>query len=445
MRTPPPPPGPAREFRLPRFRSRRPPGGPLLRAARWGGGPSVACAVVFPGAGSAHDPAGLDGMAEVTAEAFLGGTLRREARALAEAIDERGAILDVSAGFDAAIARLLVLADELEPGLALLAELLGEPAFPDEEVDLVRSRLLDLLSEQRSEPDFLCRERLLLELYPAHPYGRLAASEEALGTLRRDDVVRFHRRSYDLSRAAVVLVGDEEPERLLARAEAALSGLARAEGTEPSVPAPTPIGGLSFHLVPRPASSQANLLFARPALLRSDPRFPAAAAASQALGGGASSRLFHVLREERGLTYGAFCNVACRTLAGHFAAWLDCRTEAAAESLDGLLGLVSAFAAEGPTEEEHRLALRYLVGSFAVARETPGALAQDEVTRLLLGLPEDEWGTWRGRLLAVTREEAGAAAASFFAPDRGVVVAVGDPERLRPILEARGPTTVWEP
>ena len=437
-------PAPPRRFASPGFVSRVAPGGTLLRAARWGTRPTVAVAVAFPVAGTSHDPPALAGLSEVTADSYLGGTRRRSALELAGAIDDLAAVLDVGSGFDAAVARLSVLSHDLAPGISLLFEVLGEPDFPADEVDRSRRRQLDLLVEQRSEPDFVARERLLLQLYPGHPYGRLSASREALESLGRDDVVAFSSGRLDLSRAVVVLVGDVDPEEALDLCERSLP---RPNGTTAPLPAlapPPEVEGLTFHLVPRPGSVQVNLLFARPALLRSDPRFPAAAVANQVLGGGASSRLFQVLREKRGLTYGAFSGLIVRCLGGHFAAAVDCRPEAAAEALDGLLSLLTEFAEDGPEETERERAARYLVGTFAVARETPGSIAQDEVTRQLLALPGDEWSTWRDRVSGASREECRRVAGELFRPDRGVVVAVGEREVLEPILSARGPTTVWE-
>ena len=44
----------------------------------------------------------------------------------------------------------------------------------------------------------------------------------------------------------------------------------------------------------------------------------------------------------------------------------------------------------------------------------------------------------------MTREEARDAAAELFDPATGIVAAVGDAEKIRPILEARGETTLWD-
>ncbi len=434
-----------RPFPLPPFVEQRLSSGLTLRAACWGKRPSVAAALLFPGAGSVSDPEGFEGLAEVASDTFLDGTRSRSGQELAEAVDDLAMSLGVSAGYDSAVAHMAVLERDLDAGLSLFAEVLSEPAFREEEVDRNRRRHVDSLREQRSEPDFLGRERLMAELYPGHPYGRLAATEKGLLALTSDDVRAFYSSRFRFANATLVLVGPGDEGALLSSAARAFRTASPGDASvrAPLSP-PAPRGGLSFHLIDRKESVQTNLLFARPALRRADPLFETSVVANQSLGGGASSRLFHVLREERGLTYGTYSSVSPRLTAGHFGASIDCRTDATREALSGLLDLIRAFAGEGPTEEEHSRSRRFLTGSFAISHETPAALVQDELTRILHGLPEDTWRTWRDRVDRVTQEEARNVAARFFSPEVGVVTAVGQAAVVRPILESFGETTVWD-
>ena len=443
-RLPPPPTAPL-PFELPTFTGTRLANGVAVRAARWGRRPTVAVNVLFPGAGSAADPPGREGMAEITGDTFLGGTRRLNARALGEALDDLAAILEVSAGSDSSVARLFVLERDLDEGLALLAEVLTESTFPEDEFEKNRRRQIDVLAEQRSEPDFLARERLLDQLYPGHPYGRLTATEKGLVSLTQADVAAFAASRFSLANATLILAGASDPDTLLAAAARAFGSLPATALAPPAVVPPPPVvPGFSIHLVNRPGSVQTNLLFAKAALTRRDPRFTTALVANQSLGGGASSRLFHVLREERSLTYGAYSSVSARVAGGQFGASIDCRTEVTKEACTGLFDLIRAYASEGPTNDEHDRSRKYLLGSFPIPRETPGGVVQDEITKLLHGLPEDEWATWRDRVHTVSREEAFATAREFFDPSTGILAAVGDAKLIRPVLESFGDTTLWD-
>jgi predicted Zn-dependent peptidase len=441
----PPPPSAPLPFGLPAFTGTRLANGVAVRAARWGRRPTVAVAVLFPGAGSAADPPAREGMAEITGDTFLGGTRRRNARELGEALDDLAASLEVSAGSDSSVARLSVLERDLDEGLALLAEVLTESTFPEEEFEKNRRRQIDVLAEQRAEPEFLARERLLDRLYPGHPYGRLTATEKGLASLSRSEVADFAASRFSLENATLILAGAAEPDALLRAAERAFGVLPAGASSLPAVvPPPPAVAGFSIHLVNRPGSVQTNLLFARPSVARRDPLFTTALVANQSLGGGASSRLFHVLREERSLTYGAYSSVSARVAGGQFGASIDCRTEVTREAFVGLFELIRVYASEGPTDAEHDRSRKYLLGSFPIPRETPGGIAQDEIARLLHGLPEDEWTTWRDRVQSVSRKEAFSAAQEFFDPATGILAAVGDAKLIRPVLDEFGETTLWD-
>ena len=188
--------GAALPFVLPRFTGMSLAPGLAVRAARWGSRPTVAAAVLFPGAGSTADPPGRDGTADVTGDTFLGGTRTKSARQLAEALDDLAAVAEVSAGSDSSVARLYVLEQDLDEGLALLAEILTEATFPEDEFEKSRRRHIATLQEQRSEPDFLARERLYDRLYPGHPYGKVSPTEKGLESLTREDVAGFARRRF---------------------------------------------------------------------------------------------------------------------------------------------------------------------------------------------------------------------------------------------------------
>jgi hypothetical protein len=131
----PPPLADVAPFAPPPFEGQRLANGLTLRASRFGKRPTAAVSIVFPGAGSAADPEGEEGTADLAAESFLSGTSRLSSRELAETIDDLAAVLDVSAGTDSAVARLFILEKDLDEGLALLAEILGTPSFPEDEVE----------------------------------------------------------------------------------------------------------------------------------------------------------------------------------------------------------------------------------------------------------------------------------------------------------------------
>lgn len=442
-------------FRLPRYDECVLGSGMRIRASRWGSRPTAAIAVVFPRGGSIWEPAGSLGISEITVESLLGGTASRTAQELAETLDDLAALLDLSAGFDSTVARFYLLEPDLQEGLELLSELLFSPGCPESELEKVKSRMQDAIESQRSDPDFVVQERMVAALYGDHAYGHLLPDPDFLARATLDDVTSFHRAAFDPSEATVILSGQIPTERAMETLRRVFEPLRGP--TTPSLPGPPgaeapaaplppdPRTSREAHLIERPESVQTSLALARRSVPRKAPDYVAAVVANQVLGGGPSSRLFARLREERGLTYGAFSTFTSRLRASHFMASIDCATEKTPAALSLLIEILEEFAASGPTPEEHEKARNFLTGSFVLARETPGGILQDEITRFLHGLPEDEWETWCDRVQAVTRDEARQAAERHMSPGSAVLVAAGDRAGIEASLREFGPLTIWDP
>ena len=175
----PPPPGPPLPFSLPRFERTILPSGLAVSRRALGQPPHRRGRDRLPGRRLHGRPAGPRGHGRRHGRHVpRRHARRRRARQLAEALDDLAAVADVSAGTDSTVARLYVLESDLDAGLALFAEILTEATFPEEEFDKSRRRLIATLQEQRSEPDFLARERLYDRLYPGHPYGTVSPDRE---------------------------------------------------------------------------------------------------------------------------------------------------------------------------------------------------------------------------------------------------------------------------
>lgn len=228
-------------FRLPRYDEEVLGSGLRIRTSHWGSRPTVALAVVFPRGGSIWEPAGSAGISEITVESFLGGTRRRSAQELAEALDDLAAILDLTAGYDTSVARMYLLEPDLTAGLELLREVLFEPSCPEDELNKVKSRMLDAIESQRSDPDFIVQERMVAALYGSHPYGRLLPDQDFLGRASLEDVAAFHKRAFDPGSATIIVSGQLPPARAMDAVRRVFEPLASGGATsnDPGLPPQT--------------------------------------------------------------------------------------------------------------------------------------------------------------------------------------------------------------
>ena len=439
----PPPAGPLTPAPFPPFREATLPNGLRLLVVESHKQPVVSLSLSFP-AGSAYDPAGKEGLADVVAGLLTKGAGSRTAEQIAEAIEGAGGSLGAGAGVDF----LSISATVLTPSLPLAFELVGDavirPTFADKELELLRTQTLSGLQVQLSRPEVLADRIFRKAIYGEHPYAR-SPTPASVGSITRADVVAYHRARLVPGGALLVLAGDVTPadaERLAARAFQGWKGPAAAAT---AFPAPPSRSVAELILVHRPGSVQSNIVVGNLTFAPNDPRVYAAAVTNQVLGGGAAARLFMILREQRSWTYGAYSRYTRRRELGSFAATTEVRTEVTDSALRELLHQLRRIGEETVPDSELEQAKGSLVGSYPLSIESADQVADAVGNARLYGMPPDFVQTYRVKLGAVTSADVQAAARGTIRPDAAAIVVVGDGARIYERIKAIAPVRIVDP
>ncbi len=442
-RTAPPPPGELRSFRFPPFLKRTLAGGITVYAARLAGVPLVSLELITR-AGAQHDPAGQEGLATFTGSLLDEGTARQNSLEIAAHVERLGGYLYSAADWDSGYVVGALLAEHLDSGLDLLAEIALTPTFPDREIERIRSQRSAELLRRAWDPASLADDRLIEAIYAGTPYGApLLGRAGSLGTLGRDDVVSFYQRHCALAGSTVVVVGDIDPEAMIRRIE---ETLIPPSGQEPSPGPPeirpAPLDGIVIHVVDRPGAAQTELRLGHAGVKRSNPDFLPLNVLNMLLGGKFTSRINLNLRERHGYTYGASSRFSGRQGPGPFlvdAAVSTSSTGAAAREVLGELRRIREDLVEILEIEE---TLSYMIGVYPYTLQTIGEVAKRLEILAVYGLPDNHYDQYTQRLAATTREQLLDVARKHIDPERIAIVAVGPADDLVPQLEGIGPLTV---
>ncbi|MEK0431121.1 MAG: hypothetical protein RL139_925 [Gemmatimonadota bacterium] len=433
--TRPPAPMPLTPAQFPPFAEATLPNGIRLLVVSSQKQPVVSVTLAMP-AGSFHDPVGKSGLAEMMAGLLTKGAGARSADEIAAAIEGVGGSLSASAGADFLTVSSTVLANDRSLAFDLLADVVLRPTFPAREVELLRTQTLSALALAASQPGSIASRAFARGLYGDHPYGR-SADEASVGGITREDLVAFHAQRVRPAQALLVVAGAidaAEARRLAEQAFGGWTGAPVAAAAARAVPQRTRTEILLVH---RPGSVQANLVAGNTTWLPSDTRGYALTLANQILGGASDARLFSILREAKGWTYGAYSSVSKRRGIGSFSATAEVRNAVADSALRELLAQMRRVGTEPMPVEEFTRQQQTLAGRFPLQIETADAVASQVANARLLGLPSDYVQTYRQRLAAVTPEQARQAARAAIRADAAFIVVVGDAavllDKLRPI------------
>jgi zinc protease len=401
--------------------------------------PIVVFHLLMPG-GSALDPPGKEGVAELTADLIRQGTERRGAEELAREIEFLGGSVGGDAVYDFSNVSGEFLRKDLDQGLDLFSDVALHPAFRSAEFRRAQDLTLAGIIAARENPSAIADRCFQVYLYGTHPYGHPSEGTEAsVKRLTTADVRAFYERHYDPEGAVLVVIGDAPAAELAEKAVRAFGGW-RARGTLPPPPAaPARVQGRKLLLVDKPDATQVHIRIGNVGIARTDPAYIPAVVTSTILGGGFGSRLIDELRVKRSLTYGAWSYFAARRAPGDVRVGTFTKVATAGETLTLTLDLLHTYAAAGATPEELARAQSLLAGQYPLQLETPGALAGKLADFTAYGLPRSDLEAYPERILAVGLDDVRRIAARYVPADDAAIVVVGPAATIAPQLASLGP------
>ncbi|HYK40783.1 MAG TPA: pitrilysin family protein [Thermoanaerobaculia bacterium] len=435
-RSHPPAPGPPPPLRLPPIqRLKLSNGVPVILVERHKV-PLVDALVVFRGGASA-DPQNRPGLANLTASLLERGAGSRSALEISDIADYLGANLSAGAGWDSTTVGINVPSARLEPGLALLSDLVLNPTFPAPEVERVRSELLTEILQWRDDPEQLASVAFSKAVFAGHPYSRdIQGNAVSVQAVTREEIRRFHAERYVPGSAAIVVTGDAVPATLVPLLEASFGKWKPSTaGAAPSVGQARQIAKRRVILVDKPDAPQSQILIGRVGPARSTPDFFPLVVTNTILGGSFTSRLNHNLRETKGYTYGASSQFDFRLSTGPFVAGAAVQTDKTGPALTEFFKELDAIRSDVPADELAR-AKNYTARRFPAAFETAGQLAGRVRDQFVYGLPDDYFATYVSRIEAVTPADVQRVARAWIDPAAMVVVIVGDRKKIEAEVRA---------
>jgi zinc protease len=433
----PPRPLPAREVNFPPYEVRTLGNGMQVVAVLHHEQPAVSVRLLVR-AGAAQDPKGKGGVATLTAALLDQGTTTKSAFQIADSIDSIGGAMGTGAGSDLSFVNAVVMKDSFGTAMDLLADVVRNPAFAEEEIERQKQQALSGLQVSANDPDYLASVVFDRLVYGFHPYGLPnSGTAETLGSLTRADLLDFHKRYFVPNNMILAIVGDVTSEEAFGAADRAFGKWPRAD-----VPAVKPLEPPSptrrVVVIDKPDAVQTEIRVGQLGIPRKHPDYMAVDLAFKILGGEGANRLHRVLRSERGLTYGASADIQTLKQAGDFVAETDTRTETTGEALRLIFDEYGRLRRERVNERELGDAQAYLAGNFPLTIETPDAIATQVLNAVFYELPLDEIGTFRERVQAVTPDDVQRVARAYVFPDRLAVVLVGNAAGFLPQLKGLG-------
>ena len=403
-------------------------------------------------AGFAADAPNARGLQNLTMSLLDEGTASRTSQQIAEAQEILGAQIQTGGSADRSSVTMSALSANLSPSLDLLADIVRNPAFAEDELNRVRAQTLTAIEQQLKDPNGMARRALPALLFgSSHPYATTAAGDKAtVAQVTGDDLLAFQQRWLRPDNLEIFVVSD----RPLAEIQTELDQRfgrwappASPKGVKQFVAPPPRPATPRIVLIDRPQSPQSVILAGQ--MTPVDPRSDVTAlgSANHVIGGDYLSRINTNLRQTKGWSYGVGGSLQLNEHAVPYIINAPVQADRTADSIRELIKDYSAFLGpRGTTETELKRTITQNIQELPGRFETASAVLSAMQSNALLGRPDNYYEVLADRYRAQTRASLDAAARAAIAPQGFVWVVVGDAAKIRPQLAKLGmPIEVIQP
>ena len=352
------------------------------------------------------------GLANMTAALLTKGTKTRTATQIAEQMEFLGGSINTGAGWNGSNVVVNVMSDKLDQALTIMSDVVLNPTFKQEEIDLLKSQTLDSLQNSLNQPGFLANYVASKYTFGEHPAGGTPTS---INAITRDDIVNFRDVSYLPTSAVLIFTGDITAVKANALAQKYFGAWKTPKLVTRTVT--TTLTGMSdkpsskarrILVVDLPDSGQAAVKYLKPIRVgRVDSGkvtgiYYPAIVMNSVLGGGYSSRLNQEIRIKRGLSYGAGSSFSWRNANTNFSTSTQTKNESAAEVVELVLEEVEKLADKSIAAGELNPRKLVLTGDFGRDLETTQGLAGALADLYSFGISPNELNSYMNSVQGVS-------------------------------------------
>jgi zinc protease len=386
-------------------------------------------------AGYAADQFAAPGTANLAMNMLDEGTTTRSALQISEELAMLGANLGTGSNLDMSSVFLSALKSNLDPSLAIFADVILRPSFPKEDFDRLQKQVIAGIKREKSQPVQMGLRVLSKLIYGSgHAYSiplTGSGTEESVATMSRDDMVKFYRSWIKPNAGTMIVVGDITMDELKPKLEKLFKDWKAGDVPKKNLAAVRLPEKSCVYIMDKPGALQSIIFPANITVPRNDPDAIAIGAMNTILGGAFTSRINMNLREDKHWSYGSGSLVYEARGQQPFLAYGIVQTDKTKESmielnkeLRDILGPRPATADE-LTKVQNNMTLE-LPGSWETNNAVMGSIAE----MIRFNYSDDYFDTFAGKIKNLNLENIATAAKKVVYPNNLTWVVVGDRSKI---------------
>lgn len=391
--------------------------------------------------GTIYDPIDKIGLASICASVMRsGGTVSREPDVLNEELESMAASVEVGMSPEYGSVSLSTMAEDIEKGLEIFADVLRNPAFREDKLDLRKQQAIEAIRRRNDNPIQLAWRNFSSILYgKEHPFGWYSEIE-TVESITVEDLKAFHSKYYHPNNIMLSITGDFDTESLINQLESVFAGWIINDIDFPDISAVEVSFKPSVNHIQKDLP-QTTMLIGHLGIKRT-PDFPdyfALRVMNDILGeGGFTSRLMEQVREKHGLAYmvGSLMQTSLYTNPGEWFAYCGSSSEKTAQAMSLIIDIIREIRENHVSDEELQLTKDSLINSFVFGFESSSQIAFQQMMLAYREFDPDFLKTYTDNIAKVSAEDVQAVAEKYLHPDGLTIVTVGNRDNFdRPLSE----------
>jgi len=381
------------------------------------------------------------GLIDIYGEVWrTGGTKTQTGDQLDDFLEQRAAKVETGGGGDFTTVGWSCLKDDFDDVFRVFADLLRNPEFRAEKIEIAQKGVYDVISRRNDEVSQIAgREAAKLVYGVNSPFARVP-EYATVAAVTRKDLLDWHERTVHPNNIILGVVGDFDSAKMEARLREAFGTWQKGPAFKTPEIKPEPAKP-AYYLVEKTDINQSDVQMLALGITRRNPDYYAISVFNEAFGGGFSSRLFSDIRTSKGLAYAVGGGIGSSwDHDGMLRLIVKTKSATTFESIQALDEEIAGLANNPISEEEINRAKDSILNSFVFRFDSPEKVLQEKMAYEFYGYPLDFLENYRKEIEKVTKADVARVAAKYLHRDRMAVLVVGNPADFDKTPAALGPT-----
>lgn len=390
--------------------------------------------------GSLLEPLEKTGLASMTGQVMReGGSINYPSDELNALLEDKAAFMSTFIGMGSGSASMNLLKENFDELLPVFVDLLQNPLFPDDKIELAKTQTRSNLSRRNDDQQGIASREFFKLLYGVdNPYT--SQTEYAtIDAISRDDMVEFHKKAFVGNNMTIGVIGDFDTREMKRKLEDAFGSIATGSETFLLYPEVTYEYPSTVNLIDKTDVNQSFIFLGHIGGLRENPDFAALQLMNEILSGGFSGRLTQSVRSDLGLAYAVFGSYTSNiNYPGIFYTGVMTKSSTTAEAIDAMLVEVVKLQDEAVGIEELEEARERMLNSLVFRYDSKNKILNERISYEYNDLPADFFDLYIEQLKEVTSADIQRVAQEYIKPNDVQILVVGNAAEIGTQLDKYG-------